>query len=150
MTLTPTCHTRAKFVYGFYIVVFSWCQINLILWLKSTQVSLTSNLQRQLALLFSYFITYMNSLFSGFPSYIAQVFPQLVTYKIWHSCNGCAAGGVFSLNFESVLNSCRPRISSGEKTQQSFHVQECVMNMNARKKRSVFARADPESFQTYG
>lgn len=105
MTLTLTCHTWAKLVYGFYIVVFFWCQINLIPWLKSTQVSLTSSLQRQLALLFSYFITFINSLFSGFPSYVAQVFPQLVTYKIWHSYNSCAAGGVLSLNFESVMNS---------------------------------------------
>lgn len=150
MTLTLTCHTWAKLVYSFYIVVFAWCQINLILWLKSTQVSLTSNLQRQLALLFSYFITDINSLFSGFPSYIAQVFPQLVTYKIWHSYNSCAAEGVLSLNLESFMNSCRPCISSRKKTQQSFQVQECVMNMNAWKKQSVFTRTDPESFQTYG
>lgn len=45
---------------------------------------------------------HINSLLSGVPSHTAQVFPQLVTYKIWLSFNSCAGGGSV-LTFEMFL-----------------------------------------------
>lgn len=41
---------------------------------------------------------HINSLLSGVPSYTAQVFPQLVTYKTWLCFKSCAGGGVLGVD----------------------------------------------------